>query len=530
MRLPSYVSRSRHGIYYLRVVTPKLALQANPLLPKEIRKSLNTRCPREAVVRSRHMALDLQHLYSVMAGVMSSNDNYDTKFNVTTLPGGGISYKFEEGDTVERAKEYIAMLREIGAIPANAGVLAEMGHENPTNAEFREAKLAVMDVKSGGPWLSELIEAFATEKLQEKQWSDNTWTRTYQPLLRDFREIVSSAKRTYTDKSGANMTIWDIKARDMEEEHIESFCEAMWKFPKNYGSKKNIGDAKQALNSGLPAQDRANAYKKIRMVGTFLKWAYKKKKLSQELDELLPVEKLDKKRDRSKDGYQPWTEGELKLIFERPTYPVDTDWKFWTPLLGLYTGGRANELAQLLVSDIITVGNISCIAITDLDDEDDDGETTSQTHRKSVKTASSRRWVPIHPELVKIGFLRFVETAKTKNQIQLFPELPFFKESGYGRKVSRNFAESTKKLGIWIPRKKVFHSFRSTLNGRLMKLGMPQELREVIFGHANDSMNVQHDGKQLEDRPYELLLDWLTKVDFGLEHKKWIENVELPEF
>ena len=85
MRLPSYVSRSRHGIYYLRVVTPKVVLQANPLLPKEIRKSLNTRCPREAVVRSRHMALDLQHLYSVIAGVMSSNDNYNTKFTAVRL-------------------------------------------------------------------------------------------------------------------------------------------------------------------------------------------------------------------------------------------------------------------------------------------------------------------------------------------------------------------------------------------------------------------------------------------------------------
>ena len=303
----------------------------------------------------------------------------------------------------------------------------------------------------------------------------------------------------------------------------------MWKFPKNYGSTKNVGDAKQALNSGLPAQDRSNAFKKIRMVRTFLKWAYKKKKLSQELDELLPVEKLDKKRDRSKDGYQPWTDGELKLIFERPTYPVDKEWRFWTPLLGLYTGGRANELAQLLVSDIITVGNIPCIAITDLDDEDDE-DVPAKTHKKSVKTASSRRWVPIHPKLIEIGFMAFVEEMKARKQVQLFPELPYVIESGYGRKVSRYFAESTKKLGIWASRKKVFHSFRSTLNGRLMKLGMPQELREIIFGHSNDSMNVQHYGKQLEDRPYEILFDWLTKVDFGLEHKKWIEKVELPEF
>ena len=237
---------------------------------------------------------------------------------------------------------------------------------------------------------------------------------------------------------------------------------------------------------------------------------------------------MDKKRDKSKEGYQPWTDHELKLIFERPTYPMTTDWKFWTPLLGLYTGARANELAQLLVSDVITAGNIPCFAITDLDDEDDE-DVPLNTHKKNVKNASSRRWVPIHPKLIEIGFLRFVEDLKTRGETQIFPSLPFVKESGYGRKVSRFFAESTKKLGIWSARKKVFHSFRGTFNGRLMKLGMPQELREMVLGHSNDSMNVQHYGKRLEDRPYEILLDWITKVDFGIEHKRWIDNVELPE-
>ncbi len=126
--------------------------------------------------------------------------------------------------------------------------------------------------------------------------------------------------------------------------------------------------------------------------------------------------------------------------------------------------------------------------------------------------------------------MAFVKEMKARKQVQLFPELPYVMESGYGRKVSRYFAESTKKLGIWISRKKVFHSFRSTLNGRLMKLGMLQELREIIFGHSNDSMNVQHYGKQLEDRPYEILLNWLTKVNFGFEHKKWIVNVKVLQF
>ena len=334
MSLPSYVSKSRHGIYYLRVVTPKAIQLAFPKIPKEIRKSLNTRSPREAVVRSRSMALDWQTIISKIAKTMSNDDKYDAKLIVDVLPGGRVQYKFEEGDTAERTQEYIRMLREIGVIPPNATTMDEIGHSHPTQAEFREAKLAVKDLKPGGPWLSEIIDAIAIEKLQEKQWSENTWTQTYRPILRDFREIVSSEKRTFTDKTGVYQTIWDIRSHELEEEHIEIFCEAMWKFPKNYGSIKNVGDAKQALNAGLPPQDRSNAFKKIRMVKTFLRWAYKKKKLSQELDELLPVEKVDKKRDKSKEGYQPWTDHELKLIFERPTYPMTTDWKFWTPLLG----------------------------------------------------------------------------------------------------------------------------------------------------------------------------------------------------
>jgi len=168
------------------------------------------------------------------------------------------------------------MLRELGAIPANAGILDEMGHGNPTDAQFREAKLAVKDLKPGGPWLSEIIDAIAIEKLRTKEWSENTWERLYRPLLRDFREIVSNEKRTFTDKDGTYKTIWDIHARELEEEHIDSFCEAMWKYPRSYGSTKNAGEAKQALNSGLPPQDRANGIKKIGMIKTFLKWAYKK--------------------------------------------------------------------------------------------------------------------------------------------------------------------------------------------------------------------------------------------------------------
>lgn len=535
MRFPNYVSISRHGVFYVRLVTPKAVRASNPQLPKEIRKSLHTRCPREAVVRSRAMALDWRILITEVSKAMSNKkDNYDSKLLLHPHANGSYSLQVQPGDTVAEVREFIQMLRELGTIPANATVIDEMAYENPTDKEFREAKLAVMDLKPNGPWLSEVIEAFAKEKLQEKQWDENTWTQTYRPLLRDFREIISNQKRTIVDKDGTQKTIWDIPSKKIEEEEIEKYCDSMWRFPMNYGSMKNVGDAKQALNAGLPPQSKANASKKIRMVKTFLIWAYKKKKLEQELDELLPVEKKDKKRDKSKEGFQPWTLPELKKIFERDTYPVDIGWKYWTPILALFTGARANEIAQLQVADFMTTASgIPCISITDLEDEEDDegpiDPDESETPIKTVKNASSRRWVPIHPKLLELGLLSFVEGMKAKGEVRLFPELPYVRESRYGRKPSRYFSETTKKLGIYKKHKKVFHSFRSTLNGILMKNGMPQELREYVLGHTNDSTNVASYGKRLEDRPYELMLQWLSGVQFELNFVKWEEKYELPQ-
>lgn len=461
---------------------------------------------------------------------MAPKNNYSGQFVIHRDKDGGVTYKFEEGDTAEKVREYIQLMQATGQLPMDASAL-ERSVAVPTDTELRELRIEVKSQKAGGMWLSDLVQAYADEKLATNDWTQNTWRQTYRPLLRDFREIVAKAKRTIINKDGLEEAIWDIQALELDEEHIQTYTSAMFRFPKSYGSMKGVGDAKQALNAGLPAQSYTNAFKKLRMLKTFLIWSYKKRKISEELDKLLPTEKKDKKRDRSKDGYQPWSDSELKRIFERENYPAD-GYRFWTPLLALYTGARANEIAQLLVTDIKKMNGIDCISIMDLDDDVDDDEPVAipgeEKPIKSVKTAASRRLVPIHPKLVEVGFLSFVEHMKEQGAQRLFPELKYSEVGGYGRNVSRNFGEVTKKLDLWVERKKVFHSFRSTFNGRLMKLGTPQELREFLLGHANDSMNVRAYGKQIEDRPYDRLYEEVRKVDFGLTHKMWEKILALP--
>lgn len=346
-RIPSYLSKSRHGVYYVRFATPKALKRAYPSLPTEIRKSLSTRDLRDAVARSRKLVLDFHLSMSKTLDAMNpKDDSYNGQFYVGVDKNtGDVRIQFEKGDDPNEVKEHLMMMQAIGMLPKHASVVDTMGID-PTPAERLAVKMEYQAQKPGGMWLSDLVEAFATEKLQTKKWSTPvTWTQTYKPLLRDFRELVSKSKREITNKDGTTEDIWDIPAYELSEDHISRYVEAMWRFPANYGSMKNLKDAKQALNSGLEAQSFDNAQKKIRMTKTFLIWAYKKKKLSEDLATSLPSETRDKKRDKSQDGYQPWTEPELKKIFERKNYPTD-GFMYWTPLIALYTGGRCNEVAR----------------------------------------------------------------------------------------------------------------------------------------------------------------------------------------
>lgn len=101
----------------------------------------------------------------------------------------------------------------------------------------------------------------------------------------------------------------------------------------------------------------------------------------------------------------PWTVGQLKALFELPlftAYELPTHWKaggaaaYWVPLIGLYTGARIGELCQLRVEDIERDNTGAFIKIS----EEAPGAT--------VKTEAGLRSVPVHSELVRLGFLDYV--------------------------------------------------------------------------------------------------------------------------
>jgi integrase len=101
---------------------------------------------------------------------------------------------------------------------------------------------------------------------------------------------------------------------------------------------------------------------------------------------------------------------------------------------------------------------------------------------KSLKTVSSRRRVPIHPELVRLGFLNYVDERKRAVDERLFPDL---KQDRFG-KWTQNWSKwwgryARDQAKIDDPRK-VFHSFRHTFKHACRASGIPEDIHDALTG------------------------------------------------
>lgn len=149
-------------------------------------------------------------------------------------------------------------------------------------------------------------------------------------------------------------------------------------------------------------------------------------------------------------------------------------WRYWIPLLGRYTGARLEELCQLRTDDFVEQQGILCIRIDD------------SREGQNLKNASSRRMLPIHPSLIELGLLRYVESAKATGAHRLFPDLEPVRGK-LGHAPSKWFGRYKAKRGI-DDSKKTFHSFRHTLIDDLRDAGVQDSLIKRIVGHEDSSV------------------------------------------
>lgn len=182
----------------------------------------------------------------------------------------------------------------------------------------------------------------------------------------------------------------------------------------------------------------------------------------------------------------PFSESQLSALFAAPIFtggkrPLGGGGEaaFWFPLIGLLTGARLNEIAQLRIADIRQDPETG---IWFMDIGTDGG--------RSIKTASSRRQVPLHGELIRLGLLRYRDGLLAKKVVKdtdsLWPDIRsadgFYSATAYTKFFGRYLRKT---VGIE-DKRIVFHSFRHTFKRLARDVGLTEELHDCLTGHAGN--------------------------------------------
>ena len=141
-----------------------------------------------------------------------------------------------------------------------------------------------------------------------------------------------------------------------------------------------------------------------------------------------------------------------------------------SPLLAAFTGARLEELGQ------ITKGNIKR-------DKRDGIDYIDLTELAEAKNVNSRRKIPVHPELIALGFLDYVASVQGSNSDRIFPELQRDSQGKLTASFSKWWGRYARQHGGF-DSSKVFHSFRHTAKDGFREGEVLEDLRDELMGHA----------------------------------------------
>ncbi|WP_285404060.1 DUF6538 domain-containing protein [Luteibacter sp. ME-Dv--P-043b] len=195
---------------------------------------------------------------------------------------------------------------------------------------------------------------------------------------------------------------------------------------------------------------------------------------------LVVAKKAEKAARRSSGhGWEPFEEPTLKRIFDPENFKrIRKDHVRWGAIIGLYTGARVGEIAQLFLRDFVVMDGVPCVKIC----ADSDGQ--------SVKTGEGgERLVPLHPDLLALGVMERVERLRAYGHERFFPQMRIDSAAGKGNSISKGFNYYLGTIGVK-PRRAAgiigIHSLRKTLIQQLQGwLPLPAERRRALVGHEN---------------------------------------------
>jgi integrase len=259
-----------------------------------------------------------------------------------------------------------------------------------------------------------------------------------------------------------------------------------------------------------PPKKRATVKRELSAIRTFVKWC------------CLPnqgycIHQINIPFKAENESYEAFSQNDLERIFWNLPAAAVEPFKFWIPVLGLFTGARIGEIAGMRVGpeDVFKESGINAYKIP------------------GTKTASSERSLPIAIEIIELGFLDYVKARRNAGCEMLF-DIPHNSQNGWGAKPSKFFTKYKKSVGIEAG-DKVFHSFRHLIVKRIDALhGVSPVAANNYTGHSIGSSAGAGTREKVYSKqlPIHILneeitskIKWSTSID-----EEFLSKTENPSF
>ena len=314
--------------------------------------------------------------------------------------------------------------------------------------------------------------------------------------------------------------VGDIDFSTITKKEVSHYIDVQTKLPPNRKKSPKYRDLsiKEVMELNLSQkeiQTPQNINKRITKLSVFGNWGVRQGLLITN-----PFSGMKFSVKKQPHTRQPFTADELRKIFKPETYlkwtihfshPYRKDRVsnhlpyYWIFLLGIFSGMRTNEMCQILLSQVKKEKGIWFIFI-------EDSEETK------VKTENAIRKVPVHPQLIDLGFVDYVTAQKKSKRGRLFWELSEDRD-GFASHVSRHYNQRfLPAVGVWKKYTKVLYCTRHTFINKLYSEMVDENVIKVLIGHEKEFTMKHYGGDPFTP---ERLLEEISKVSYsGINWKK----------
>lgn len=319
--------------------------------------------------------------------------------------------------------------------------------------------------------------------------------------------------------------LWEVvDVSGLKSGTVASMLRKLNDFADHFGEKRPVADVRR---TDVSAWDAANVKKGnvistrigkcshvIQLFDCAIRKGHYLKELGNPAEDVVCFREGEKAQRAEDHGWEAFTLAQLKQLFG-PQNLQQTEMPHTRRglVVGLFTGARVGEVAQLKLTDFETINGVECVRF-----------------QGDLKTKTSKRLIPLHPDLLRLGIMEWVAEQKKRGQTRLFSTVDITKKNKGGA-ISKGTSNLLAYLDIKVEEGKKnrlgFHSFRSTVVQEIQNApeDFSDERRRAYVGHA------PYEKKDKSIHKTNYMREWKPKeiegLHAGITWGQWLDFVAL---